>query len=659
MDAWLKSAVQQATKLSSELQELVEGTPDGGNREVEFSNGALGFELEGLRVSAVDRDGQAARLGVRVGDRLLAVAGYEVPMPKKWSEDSEKRAAVQVKKWLKDLPRPGRLTFLPVERDEAAEATIAAAAAAPGVPATAAAAATAGTASSAADGDKAAVAPEGGEAMPSQDEVVASSVGAAIGLAEQLAHTTAELQAEKDRVSALTAELYIAQEQNRSVEGELQEARRECQVLRHMAADHDDGVGTAQSRVEVQLRSLQDQLARARAEAEAARKKAAELQARLSAAEERCEELRQAEARAEEVAREANEGRELVLEEEVARLRAVHSAAEAEGRAAAALAAEHIAALDVRSQEFQEELRVQAARHAAALMDAEARAAAAEAGAAAAARELCASRDAHAAAMEEARVEREEAMRRLQAELDKAGAGAAARELCASHDARAAATEEARVEREEATRHVQLELGKVWSPDSDSEEEAGGGGGADGTTGGVVAGLGLGGGGGVEAALSEAGRATSSTAAPIPAAVATTDAEPRATAEVADLRERVQQLERRCCLLQKKLNQRPIVFQAPVRSVADGDPEGGVLQLYGAPDRLLRAFTQRLLKRGSWLRAFYAHILVLYAIAASWYVQTTTDPTSPSDALVSGGVVQQRAAAVAFSAAAAAAAGGG
>merc|ERR1719323_466825 len=136
-----------------------------------------------------------------------------------------------------------------------------------------------------------------------------------------------------------------------------------------------------------------------------------------------------------------------------------------------------------------------------------------------------------------------------------------------------------------------------------------------------------------------------------------------------DLRERVQQLERRCCMLQKKLNERPIVFQTPTtaKDASSVDGSGGqglwwepvlrsalglgprqatrVIQLLTAPDRALRSLTQRLLKRDAWLRLFYLHLVVLYAVAASYYAQTTQDlATSPLDSFKDGGVVKQHSA---------------
>jgi len=43
--------------------------------------------------------------------------------------------------------------------------------------------------------------------------------------------------------------------------------------------------------------------------------------------------------------------------------------------------------------------------------------------------------------------------------------------------------------------------------------------------------------------------------------------------------------------------------------------------LHTAIDEMLRNFTKRLLKRDAWLWMFYAHLLFLYAIAASSYVE--------------------------------------
>jgi len=126
----------------------------------------------------------------------------------------------------------------------------------------------------------------------------------------------------------------------------------------------------------------------------------------------------------------------------------------------------------------------------------------------------------------------------------------------------------------------------------------------------------------------------------------------------------VEQLEKRCSGLQKKLNSRPIVFQAQRRDLnAKGTSEPGVpgfpqeppawvklagkyggpqaeqiaQKAFDLPTKALRSLTHRLLQKDSWLWLFYAHVLILYVIAASCYAQTTpltaSDVGSPVDAI--------------------------
>jgi len=96
-------------------------------------------------------------------------------------------------------------------------------------------------------------------------------------------------------------------------------------------------------------------------------------------------------------------------------------------------------------------------------------------------------------------------------------------------------------------------------------------------------------------------------------------------------------LEKRCSTLQKKLNARPIVFSAtggdnPLHlesaggsaSTGCGGGRGASLKaLRLCIERPLRIFTQRLLRHDAWLLIFYTHLLVLYAIAASWFATVT------------------------------------
>ncbi|CAJ1381014.1 unnamed protein product [Effrenium voratum] len=130
MDTWIKSKADQfaqaahqhvsavhqsASKLAEGVLDSVGGAPDDFRKDLEFREGPLGFTLEGDLVVAVAADSQAAQLGVEIGDRLVKVDGYEVPSYESGFE--EQRARALIAKWLKEMPRPGILTFELPESD--------------------------------------------------------------------------------------------------------------------------------------------------------------------------------------------------------------------------------------------------------------------------------------------------------------------------------------------------------------------------------------------------------------------------------------------------------------------------------------------------------------------------------------------------------------
>lgn len=138
--------------------------------------------------------------------------------------------------------------------------------------------------------------------------------------------------------------------------------------------------------------------------------------------------------------------------------------------------------------------------------------------------------------------------------------------------------------------------------------------------------------------------------------------------EVAQLWDRINYLEKRCRNFQKKLDARPIIYQAPtgtgplnLESGSSGasagkpnwepwlrDVTGPVARRLNLPqgseqrvaavaapfcqaiEAPLRSFTQRLLRQDRWLWVFYAHLLVLYAIAASC-IARNSNPVSPAE----------------------------
>lgn len=125
-----KDIAQVAQKQVSDLQQkgsqftesILVRSNASTRKELEFRDGPFGFELEGQIVVSVEVGGQAEALGVQVGDVLVEISGYKVPKPKPTNSgtvDHEELANRRIRRWLKDMPRPGRLTFKPplVETD--------------------------------------------------------------------------------------------------------------------------------------------------------------------------------------------------------------------------------------------------------------------------------------------------------------------------------------------------------------------------------------------------------------------------------------------------------------------------------------------------------------------------------------------------------------
>lgn len=95
------------------IRKLTEGQDKTAPREYEldFADGPLGFDVSGARVVFIDAAGQALAQGVKVGDRIVAVAGQ--PIPSMQSDDSEAEAKLKriIKKSIKEHARPVRLRF--------------------------------------------------------------------------------------------------------------------------------------------------------------------------------------------------------------------------------------------------------------------------------------------------------------------------------------------------------------------------------------------------------------------------------------------------------------------------------------------------------------------------------------------------------------------
>jgi len=137
--------------------------------------------------------------------------------------------------------------------------------------------------------------------------------------------------------------------------------------------------------------------------------------------------------------------------------------------------------------------------------------------------------------------------------------------------------------------------------------------------------------------------------------------------ETSALHERINQLERQNRKLQKKLENRPIIFQSTPSGSGPLNLEAGqpqrqswepwLLTLVGpvarklrlapgwerrvssaaAPlctrlEQPLRNFTQRLLRHDAWLWVFYVHLLILYAVVASCAAASgSANPGSPAE----------------------------
>merc|ERR1712125_250778 len=79
----------------------------------------------------------------------------------------------------------------------------------------------------------------------------------------------------------------------------------------------------------------------------------------------------------------------------------------------------------------------------------------------------------------------------------------------------------------------------------------------------------------------------------------------------------IAELERRCQTLQRKLNTRPIVYQAPAEDLENptSAPSTSLASVFKEMvEAPLRSFTRRLLKRDAWLFVFYIHLFFLYMI---------------------------------------------
>eukprot|EP00929_Paragymnodinium_shiwhaense_P014012 TRINITY_DN121875_c0_g1_i1.p1 TRINITY_DN121875_c0_g1~~TRINITY_DN121875_c0_g1_i1.p1 ORF type:complete len:687 (-),score=173.68 TRINITY_DN121875_c0_g1_i1:52-2112(-) len=671
MDSWFQAAVKEASKLGDQVQKHTESLQKsvdlaigGGDLDVVFEEGPLGFTLDGLKVAYVEPDGQADRQGLVVGCEILQVEGFPVPKKKPDKEGEDQRVARTVRKWIKEMPRPGTLSFKrpPGEKEEGTGSDKRAASKGDADTSAGAAAALAGRgggggAEAATGGATADAAgpPEPSEeeadrvlellaAVPERPRLPLGELGSATSRSgfgpgrQEAANRTPspspapspgpELAVEKpgspspDRsmradVERLQSELRQWQQKAILLEHELDASKADCEDLRHQLnhaqCEGLDAPGTAHSNQEVRLRSLQDQLNSSRSENDASRRKISELQAQLTSTTEQCQRLQNRAARSEEDLLEAFGDRESLMEEEVVRLRSELSQLKVATQ-------ERLREADEQAKDTEAKLsnlRDEASERSRECRQAQARARSAEEQAAVAGREIRRLTSAHTAELQQTEDRYEQMLRDLRQTLlgqeervadlrRKNGELEGRLEAAGGGDGRQASRgqDDSDSDAEPAERSSKVEAGPDISLGNDQRTNEEG--------------------------------------------VATRGAPKFDDAERSALQEQIASLENRCCALQKKLNSRPIVYtrpsqQAPqaqfqpppwdawLRSTAGSRVADLALITYEMPEKALRKLTERLLGRRAWLWVFYMHILLLYTIAASWMAQAT--PQDPAAAM--------------------------
>lgn len=484
---------------------------DDDRRDLEFRDGPLGFTLEGNLVVAVQPNSQAERLGVAIGDRLVRVDGYEVPDVESGGFE-EQRARALITKWLKDMPRPGVLTFeLPEEFSDEGEPV---------------------------EQD----APTSPEA---QDEASATAKSTAVQVLQ------GELQRIQEERRKLSLELQESQEQRGALTAQLEQVKQKSDQQLRRSAD-----------LEEQLQVLRSQ-----------HKELKELHQALGSKEEASQAAAQASAARVEttqVAAQAAESRAAAAEQELSLLRqelktALATLAETEAAATATrmqldplekemrgFGQAHEAELELLREEQQK--RTEA--HAQHVKELEQR-------------------------LEVQQQQAAEELQRQQEELQRS------KEVLveAQVTAEAAALEARAVRMEAASTHAE--------PNGDILDDQ------------LLR---------VEEVAMPVAKANSG--------------------EVLGLQKRIDLLENRCASLQRRLqSQESVMSTAPLRpswelklaAVAGPYVTAVVVTIHRLALGMLRGFLEKLLKSEAWLWVFYAHLLVLYAIAASSSLQTTAD----------------------------------
>jgi len=601
---------EQASKLAQDVIGQAACPNVEGSKDFLFDAGPLGFTLDGMVVDSVTPNSQAARHGLEVGDRILAIAAYAVPAPRSATDTGgAQKAARLVKQWMKETPRPCTYTFLPkaVAEAAAAESTqVQADSAGPVLDV--------GSAGTQGVEAQACVGLPGGDssALLAEDDPHAHSGDEASAL-------RAELRAERQRAAQIQGELMLLQDENRSLQRELADVRAQTgDAITHS----DDDTDMAQLRLETQVRKLQEQVTIERGNYDSVRKQVAELQLQLSAANGRCDDLRTAVANSEEVAREGYEGRERVLEEEVGRLRSALSETEARSQAAVRAAEEAAEKMVAAVEERISELEVALARRAQDASEADAKRLASEFAAEQAAHRLM---EDHAAELERLRAEHEQQLREL---------GRQERMIACDLERAQKRLEQTKQDLEKALQSLEKAERKNAEDHHDNEEE----GSADeaDTGGDALASVRV-----VSSGAEETAQVS--------------DQPPEGPSpETSDLLKRIAYLEGRCTKLQKQLSSRPIVCQT--YQAGDKGPQAPsmaaaipwepflrahlgprasalVVRVYGIPDRALRRFSELLVKNsiGMWL--FYIHLLFLYLVVSSCSSQKNSTPAGPAHLL--------------------------
>jgi len=598
MDSWLKSKAEELAQAAQAAQHHVTGLQEKllqgistseGKKDLEFEPGPLGFILEGALVVNVAEGSQAETLGVEVGDRLVEIAGYEVPYFTPGDVHEEQRANKLIKKWLKEMPRPGRLTFaLPQSMAEPADAG--AEVMSVELPLT--------------DSPRSSQ-----HIATSSDEAVHVAVGSTEpAKAVHVAVGSTELA--KERV------LQAQEEERRLLTSDLQEARQALEAEKRKGVKLLEELGIVRARNKELLRAANSREADNDSAMEAAEQ-------RERALEEEVDRLRKGLGDMD-----ASEARERALEEEVAQLR---TGLEAAAQRATTLEAQ-LGEVQVANDQLSGSLEAATSRASVA----EARALAAENSGATMAKELQGFREAHDAELNLLRDDHSKEAERLRERWEEQERNAAVEfdKLRQELAEQRRAADEQRAAVEAATGEAQaavVEAAAARTAARAATEE-------------------------LALARAAAAKAASSTSAAnvelgdddVEAAearrvvpIATTPTE-----EVSELYDRIDLLEKRCVTLQKKLNTQVLNTQGQagvgqshpvwlpwVTSVAG--PQAGQLSVlaYRVPDKALRNFTQRLQKNDMWRWMFYAHLLFLYTMAASCYVQTAPDAGNPVDTI--------------------------